>query len=351
MSTKPKPSPIKRTGIKTLHERSSSSVEKTSEKAPSEPIKEATTEEIPAKSVKKKAVIPAESVKGGKRYKKKRVAEEAKPPKTDGVVVEALPDFFDHEDAGGKDKLAHDTEILIMEWAFFYPNHSPTAYLTDVKGYAETQKNHIFRVVAPGDWPARRQMAQDKLTGELIKRHVDTMAKVQDEHISASKLGLARAVQMLASGNTELIKKDGKVVLDAAGNPKFKQFRSVDLLNCMTAIEKAQNIYRRAMGLPNDEGGLQQILNKLERMREAPQVNFNLTQNTQINQSQTNVQVVPPTQPTDLGYDDIMLLIEAKREQKAKQAQAIDDRLKIEPREGVPTGDFTATPNTKVGNT
>lgn len=326
MTKKPSPAPIKRKRMTLSHETSSSPLEKPLEK---EPIATTTVE----KKVNTK----------GRGYKKKR------PPKADGpspAVVEALPDFFDHEDAGGKDKLAHDTEILIMEWAFFYPNHSPTAYLTDVKGYANTQMMNIFKIVAPGDWPARRTMAQDKLTGELIKRHVDTMAKVQDEHISASKLGLARAVQMLASGNTELIKKDGKVVLDAAGNPKFKQFRSIDLLNCMSSIEKAQNIYRRAMGLPNEEGGLQQILNKLERMREAPSVNFNLTQ---VNQSQTNVQVQAPQNPTDLGYEDIMLLIEAKREQKAKQAKEIDDRLKIEPREGVPTGDFTATPNTKVG--
>lgn len=296
--------------------------------------------EKPVKADEKPPLPLKPPVKGGKAYKKKQVRETNDPVDPSGkeIIIEArIPDFFDHEDAGGKDKLAHDVEILVMEWAFFYPNHSPTSYILDVKSYSESQRDNIFRIMPAVDWPKRRGMAQDKLTGELVKRHVDTMAKVQDEHISASKLGLARAVQMLADGKTELVKKDGKPILDAHGNPKFKQFRSVDLLNCMGAIEKAQNIYRRALGLPNDEGGLHQILNKLEKLKE-PSVNFNLTQNVQHNHG------VQAADTPDLGYDDIMILIEMKREQKAKAAQTeMDERLRIEPKEGVPTGDFTAT--------
>ncbi len=105
----------------------------------------------------------------------------------------------------------------------------------------------------------------------------------------------------------------------------------------MSSIEKAQQIYRRAMGLPNDEGGLQQILNKLERIRETP-TTLNLTQNIQQN---TAVQVQAPANPTDLSYDDIMLLIEAERSRKAKQVSE-EDRMLAAPKEGVPTGDFTA---------
>jgi hypothetical protein len=257
-------------------------------------------------------------------------------------TLQRLPDFFDTKDVGGKEKLAHDVEILVMEWAFFFPNHSPTAYLQQIKGYSDTQTRDIFKVTESEAWHERRRLAQDKLSGELIRRHIDKLAEVQDQHISASKLGLAQAVKMLAEGKTEIMRgKDGKPILNKDGTPKFKTFRSIDLLNCMSAIEKAQAIYRKAMGLPNDEGGLQQILNKLERMREAPTTFINLTQNnTQVNNTAVKVE---NKNPTDLEYDDIMLLIEAKREQKAKQAkEELDERLRLQEKEGVPTGDFTA---------
>jgi hypothetical protein len=298
----------------------------------------------------KSSIKPPKPIK--KHYKRKTVARDDDIAPTEvevKVSSDKLPDFFEHEDVGGKDKLMHDVEILVMEWAFFYSNHSPTAYILDVKSYSETQRQHIFRILPAEEWPKRRQMAQDKLTGELVKRHIDKLAEVQDQHINASKLGLAQAVRMLAEGKTEVMRgKDGKVVLDKDGNPRFKTFRSIDLLNCMSAIEKAQAIYRKAMGLPNDEGGLQQILNKLERMREVPTFNIttNIQQNTQVNQ----VAVSAPKNPTDLSYDDIMLLIEAKREQKAKAAlteNVLDERLRIEHKEGVPTGDFTAMPQKK----
>lgn len=247
------------------------------------------------------------------------------------------PDFFEHEDGGGKDKLAHDVEILMMEWAFFYPNHSVTSYIQDIKGYSPTQMKDLSRLVPFEQWGDRRKEAQDKLTETLVRRHIDLMASVQDQHISASKLGLAQAVKMLAGGSTEILRdKEGKAIVDSAGNPRFKSLRSIDLLNCMSSIEKAQQIYRRAMGLPNDEGGLQQILNKLERIRETPTTTLNLTQNIQQNNTAVQIQ-----NPTDLSYDDIMLLIEAERTKKAKQVSE-EDKMLPAAREGVPTGDFTA---------
>ena len=258
------------------------------------------------------------------------------------VTLEALPDFFDHEDVGGKEKWVHDIEMLATEWAFFFPNHSPYDYLVSCKGYAPTQATGILGHMPASQWPAKREAAVDKLTEGLVKRHVDKMAEVQETHISASKLGLAQAIKMLASGGTEVLKdQDGRLLLDSKGNPRFKQFRSIDLVNCMTAIEKAQHVYRRAMGLPNEEGGLQQILNKVEKMQELRhQTTLNLQiNNTQINSG--NVEDKPGV--ADISYEDILLLIEAKRDQKAKQLAApVDERLVIQPKEGVPQGNFTA---------
>jgi hypothetical protein len=263
------------------------------------------------------------------------------------VTVEALPDFFDHGDVGGREKWLHDIEILVTEWAFFFPNHLPKTFLTEAKGYSESQAEGILGHFPASQWAAKREAAVDKLTEGLVRRHVDKMAEVQEQHISASKLGLAQALKMLASGGTELLKdQDGKILLDTKGNPRFKQFRSIDLVNCMTAIEKAQQVYRRAMGLPNDEGGLQQILNKVERMQE-------LRHQTNVNFQINNTQINAPGEdgkPTvaDLQYEDILLLIEAKRDMKAKALAApVDERLKIEPKAGVPQGNFTAN---KQGN-
>jgi len=256
------------------------------------------------------------------------------------VVIESLPDFFDHEDVGGKEKWVHDIEMLSTEWAFFFPNHSPYDFLVSCKGYAPTQATGILGHMPASQWPARREAAVDKLTEGLVKRHVDKMAEVQETHISASKLGLAQAIKMLASGGTEVLKdQDGRLLLDSKGNPRFKQFRSIDLVNCMTAIEKAQTVYRRAMGLPNDEGGLQQILNKVEKMQE---LRHQTTLNLQINNTQINSDDGKPT-VADISYEDILLLIEAKRDQKAKQLAApVDERLVIKPKDGVPQGNFTA---------
>jgi hypothetical protein len=260
------------------------------------------------------------------------------------VDVSTVPDFFDHEDTGGKERWVHDIEILVTEWAFFFPNHSPTDFLMSCKGYSLSQAQSILGQYPASEWPKKREAAVDKLTEGLVRRHVDKMAEIQEQHISASKLGLAQALKMLAGGGTELLKdQDGKILLDTKGNPRYKQFRSIDLVNCMTAIEKAQTVYRRAMGLPNDEGGLQQILNKVEKMQELR----HQTLNVQINQT---INAEPDGKPTvaDLTYEDIMMLIEAKRDQKKALMAPIDERLKIEPKAGVPQGNFTATKIPKV---
>jgi hypothetical protein len=254
------------------------------------------------------------------------------------VEVNAVPDFFDHQDVGGKERWVHDIEILVTEWAFFFPNHLPKQFLMDCKGYSVSQADSILGQYPALQWHPKREAAVDKLTEGLVRRHVDKMAEIQEQHISASKLGLAQAIKMLASGGTELLKdKDNKIQLDANGNPRYKQFRSFDLVNCMTAIEKAQHIYRRAMGLPNEEGGLQQILNKVEKMQELR----HQTLNVQINQIRTEASDGKPT-VADLSYEDIMMLIEAKRDQKKLSTAPVDERLNMQPKAGVPQGNFTA---------
>jgi len=266
-----------------------------------------------------------------------------KAPELDPVQLVSVPgsDLFATPEDGeqsGRDKLMHDIDILITEWALFHPNHSVRQFLMDAKGYSDSQHKAILAIVPAEDWPKRRVQAQDKLTETLIKRHVDMIATAQDEHISASKLGLARAVGMLAKGSSgEMRNRKGELLLDKDGKVIHRTLSSLDIMQCLTAVEKAQNIYRRAMGLPNEEGGLQQIIDRIDRMKEHT-TTINLQQNIQHN----TVNATGVKGPDDLTYEEIILLVEAQRAQKAKMVEYEDSRLVITHKEGVPTGDFTA---------
>jgi len=248
---------------------------------------------------------------------KKSAKRPVKPIEIKASKDLATPDPLGITDIAGKSKLEHTVEVLVLEWAFFYGNHSPSGYL-EFKGYSPGQIANIFRVIPATDWYPKRETAQNRVTENLVKRHVDIMAAVQDEHIKSSKLSLAKAVKMLADGDVEWTDSDGK---------KHKRFlRSIDILNCTSAIEKAQKIYRTAMGLPNDEAGMQQILKTLQNIEIQSQIAASRPLEQEVHLHQTNIQVnqtnVDAAQgktPHELTHDDILIMIEARREQKAKQ--------------------------------
>jgi hypothetical protein len=86
----------------------------------------------------------------------------------------------------------------------------------------------------------------------------------------------------------------------------------------MAAIEKAQMIYRKAMGLPNDEGGLQQILDKVTQV------------NIQNNITNIHGAAAPESEKVkelekQLSVDDIMDLVKLKREMRKKEEAAGGD--------------------------
>jgi len=214
---------------------------------------------------------------------------------------------------GGKERFRHDVELLQFEHAVKYPLYSIMSFLCEIKGYSTAQANMILRAHPAIEWKKVRGEVLDKLTESTVKRHIDLIAEVQETHIKASKLGLAKSIEMLSRMQlTPLKDKAGRILMGDDGKPVYRGFRSIDLLNCMGAIEKAQQIYRRAMGLPNEEAGLSQVLDKINQMKEA--AGTTLVQNIQVN-------VEAPVDElgqrlAELKYEDVMELIERRRELK-----------------------------------
>ncbi len=203
----------------------------------------------------------------------------------------------------------NEAELLQLEWAFKYANYPPKTYLRNIKGYSVVESEHVLKALPAAEWYARKEKIGDEITADLIKRHTDIIAEVQEQHIRASNIGLAKAIEMISRLEVKpAVDSSGELIKDKYGHPVFKGFRSIDLLNAMNSIKIAQEIYRKAMGLPNDGEGLAQILEKL-----GPTTN-----NTQI-----NINAAPQSEKekalNELSYDEIMTFVEHKRELMAKE--------------------------------
>lgn len=224
-------------------------------------------------------------------------------------------------ETGGTDKFAHDTNILKLEWAIKYPLMDVTNFLVKIKGYSVSQADRLIGEVGGiSEWQAERGRVLDKLTESVVKRHIDQIAEVQETHVKASKVGLAKAIEMLSKLSIEPAKdKEGHLIKDDKGKIVWRGFRSIDLLNIMGSIEKAQAIYRKAMGLPNDEGGLAQLMEKVSQL------------NVQNNYYGTGTPDATPKSELDkkveetLSYDDLVEFIEYRREQKIVREQRMKD--------------------------
>jgi len=226
----------------------------------------------------------------------------------------------DPKDISTREFWEGQVDLLQIEWAIQYPDISVKDFLVKIKGFSVRHYDTITKRWPAEQWNKRREHFQDKVTEKLVSRHVDLIAKVQEQHTRASNIGLAKAIEMLSKFQIEPMRdKKGKIIYDEfTGKPIYKGFRSIDLLNCMNAIEKAQLIYRRAMGLPNDGEGLAQIL---ERIQERP-----TTQNIQIINNVSNEapkDAVVSKVKENLSYDEIMMFVSHKRERMVEQKKQL----------------------------
>lgn len=208
---------------------------------------------------------------------------------------------------GGVEKIAHDATVLMLEWSIKYADLSPYEYLMQRRHYSKAQTDKIISLTGGiRVWETEKIKVLDKMSESVIKRHIDKMVEVNDQHIAASKLTLAKAIEMLSK-----LPVDTEAAGEEKGKTKKKALRSIDLTNIANAIQTAQKIYRTAMGIPNEESGMAQILEKVAQIQ---------TTNIQ-NNIQVNVQTEKPKSQAqksleELGYDDVMEFIEYRREQK-----------------------------------
>jgi hypothetical protein len=254
-----------------------------------------------------------------KRTSKKKAKADPTPQEFQRDLLDLeVPDLFEKgskilkRDMGGNDKLKHDGHILMMEWAIKYADMLPRNFLRERRGYSENQAEAIIaHTGGTSEWANARDRVLDSMSESVIRRHIDKLVEVNDQHVAASKLTMAKAIEMLTKLQVE-VELDPKT-----GKPKKRGMRSIDLVNCANAIEKAQTIYRRAMGLPNEESGLAQILEKVAQI--------NVQNNVQINQTVVQPEKSEHQKKVEaLSYDDILEFIEFRREQRRLPPQTGD---------------------------
>jgi hypothetical protein len=211
----------------------------------------------------------------------------------------------------------HEAELLRFEWAVKYWDYSPRQFLMEKKGIAPSAADRIVALLGGHEeWAKERAGVLDKMTESVVMRHIDKLAEVNDTHVRASKLVMTKAIEYLSKMSLSPAKdKKGKLILDADDKPLWRGIRSIDIVNCANAIKTAQDLYRKAMGLPNDESGLAQILEKVNQLN----IQQNIHNSVHIHEGGTEpdpkAEALKKAQE-HLSYDDIVEFVKYRREQK-----------------------------------
>jgi len=163
-----------------------------------------------------------------------------------------------------------------------------------------------MKAVPTSAWHERRRSYQDMILKDQVKSQLDFVSEMNDLHIKASKLGLAKAIEMLT-------KMEIKPYTDDKGEIKFSRFKTTDLKNCLESIATAQKIQRMALGLPTDQGAVH-IWNQL-----------NVNQGVINAGDSANDIASLDSLDSMLEYDDIKALIEAQKQGKLELTGSVID--------------------------
>lgn len=198
---------------------------------------------------------------------------------------------------------------LQMEWALFHPNESVHHFIRTIKGYSDGQMKNMLLHAPTSEWKEQRELLKNRLAKEVAQRHIDKIAKMNDEHIKAGRLGLAKGLQLLANGVDVLVKKTG-TKFNRSLYPQEFQF-------VMNGLKTAQQMYRTSMGLSSDGEGMQQVLEELKRRDQSIQNNI-----------QVNIKNAAPDESgvtelkqlmESLNREEIRLFVERKRASLKKE--------------------------------
>jgi hypothetical protein len=195
-------------------------------------------------------------------------------------------------------RVALHAENLMWEFALLGGNTTPSDFMRTKKGMSDTQARVILAVKPAPEWYAQKKAVADHATLAIVKRHVDLIAEVNDRHITASKISMAKAIEFMTKMKIEERR-------DKYGRAYFAGFKPGDLRHLVEVIATAQKIHRIALGLTAEEGSIQiwqQVNNTINNTGGAP-VNEHEAQVAQLS--------------TNLSYDEIRALIDSEERAKA----------------------------------
>lgn len=243
---------------------------------------------------------------------KEELKKEAKK-EIEATFVKAIDvDGSDIVEIGGVERERHDANILRLEWAIKFPMLSPQEFLLHEKDYSPKQAHRIFEVSGgEAEWRDERDKLLNGVTETLIKRNIDKIVEMKETHIKLSQLGMAKIAEMMSKMQIEpVLNEEGKLMIDPrTKRPVYRGFRSIDLLNCASALSKFQDIQDKAMGVAPDLG-MAQIADAI-KSHSAVQINV---------QNNLTIEEAPKSKMEQivekLEYEDIAELIKERRAMK-----------------------------------
>ena len=224
--------------------------------------------------------------------KQKKNSKTLKNPKVVGKKDEILEDLFPtairHKETG-----MEVLESLATEWAIHYPNFSVLKYMTEIKGYTIGDYQRLIKHYPVPRWQETRKSIAESITRNVLDKHISLATEVNEAFITGAKLSMGKAIEMLRAGRLEVTK--------VGGGTYIRNLKSIDLLNCTNALKTSQDVWRKALGINDNEG---------------------MVQLTQVFGQQNNLEVNIDETPEDLkkleeklSLEDIQTLIEARRDQ------------------------------------
>jgi hypothetical protein len=271
-------------------------------------------------SLTDKAKLPRQdNMKKSKRVAKAKDNAEINPNKQAEQIAEV----------GGIDRIEREGMVLQLDWAIRFPLLKPIEYLVAERGYSVAQANSILHETGgEDDWVLRRTEIQNKVTETVVKRHVDQIAEFNDTFLKASKVGLAKALEMMTKFSIEAVKdSDGKLILDPkTKKPVYRGFRSIDLLNTLSAIKIAQEIYRKGLGINDGDAGMAQLLEKVDEMNQQQRIQINQQVNLTVNPAKHEAEQKLESFVRQMSYDDIRAFVEYHKHK--------DEAVEVEFKEG-----------------
>lgn len=197
-------------------------------------------------------------------------------------------------------------EALMTEWAIRGNHLKPREWLATSKGMPPERVDIYVSIHGEPAWTARRTEYLNKLSSEIVKRNIDSLIDHTDKTIKGSKLGLARAIEMLAKTPIREVK------VNAEGKEYWTLGLTGTQLNeCLNALAKQQEIYMRAMGLWNRNEGMTQFNQQINISSPVAATEGSAMTITLEPEMETGR--APDPRLDALTYDEVIVLIEAHR--------------------------------------